>query len=311
MRKKTGYFNYFHQKKLASFVTTNKLSIKPRRRKRHMSLRVFSKHFSFSINKRLSLKAPLKTREFLTSSRSLTNSGKMSLNEAKRIAAYRAVDEWVKTNTAVGIGSGSTVVFAVDRLAERVKNEGLQVVCVPTSFQARQLIVENNLTLGDLDRNPHLDVAIDGADEVDKDMVLIKGGGGCLLQEKIVASCAEKLIIIADYTKNSQKLGEQYKKGVPIEVVPMAYVPIREKVQKLFGGELKLRMAVAKAGPCVTDNGNFILDWHFPQDKEFSWSEVNRDLLLIPGVVETGLFVNMATKAYFGMANGEVKTQEK
>lgn len=276
-----------------------------------MSLRVFSKHFSFGINKRLSLKAPLKTREFLTSSRSLANSCKMSLNEAKRIAAYRAVDEWVKTNTAVGIGSGSTVVFAVDRLAERVKNEGLQVVCVPTSFQARQLIVENNLTLGDLDRNPHLDVAIDGADEVDKDMVLIKGGGGCLLQEKIVASCAEKLIIIADYTKNSQKLGEQYKKGVPIEVVPMAYVPIREKVQKLFGGELKLRMAVAKAGPCVTDNGNFILDWHFPQDKEFNWSEVNRDLLLIPGVVETGLFVNMATKAYFGMANGEVKTQEK
>lgn len=235
----------------------------------------------------------------------------MSLNEAKKIAAYRAVDEWVKTNTAVGIGSGSTVVFAVDRLAERVKGEGLQVVCVPTSFQARQLIVENGLTLGDLDRNSQLDVAIDGADEVDKDMVLIKGGGGCLLQEKIVASCAEKLIIIADYTKNSEKLGEQYRKGVPIEVVPMAYVPIREKIQKLFGGELKLRMAVAKAGPCVTDNGNFILDWNFPQDVDFNWTDVNRDLLLIPGVVETGLFVNMATKAYFGMADGSVKTQEK
>ncbi|XP_037811316.1 ribose-5-phosphate isomerase-like [Lucilia sericata] len=277
-----------------------------------MSLRVFSKHFSVCINKRLTLGALQKTREFPTrQSITTTSSTNMSLNEAKRIAAYQAVDEWVKTNTAVGIGSGSTVVFAVDRLAERVKNEGLQVVCVPTSFQARQLIVENNLTLGDLDRNPLLDVAIDGADEVDKDMVLIKGGGGCLLQEKIVASCAEKLIIIADYTKNSQKLGEQYKKGVPIEVVPMAYVPIREKVQKMFGGELKLRMAVAKAGPCVTDNGNFILDWHFPQEQEFNWSEVNKDLLLIPGVVETGLFVNMATKAYFGMANGEVKTQEK
>ncbi|KAI8122563.1 hypothetical protein FF38_10447 [Lucilia cuprina] len=277
-----------------------------------MSLRVFSKHFSVSINKRLTFGALQKTREFPTRQLiTTTSSTNMSLNEAKRIAAYQAVDEWVKTNTAVGIGSGSTVVFAVDRLAERVKNEGLQVVCVPTSFQARQLIVENNLTLGDLDRNPVLDVAIDGADEVDKDMVLIKGGGGCLLQEKIVASCAEKLIIIADYTKNSQKLGEQYKKGVPIEVVPMAYVPIREKVQKMFGGELKLRMAVAKAGPCFTDNGNFILDWHFPQEQEFNWSEVNKDLLLIPGVVETGLFVNMATKAYFGMANGEVKTQEK
>ncbi|XP_075166167.1 ribose-5-phosphate isomerase [Haematobia irritans] len=235
----------------------------------------------------------------------------MSLNEAKKIAAYRAVDEWVKNKTAVGIGSGSTVVFAVDRLAQRVKEEGLEVVCVPTSFQARQLIVENDLVLGDLDRYPQLDVAIDGADEVDKDMVLIKGGGGCLLQEKIVASCAEKLIIIADYTKNSQKLGEQYKKGVPIEVVPLAYIPIRKKIQKLFGGELKLRMAVAKAGPCVTDNGNFILDWHFPQEENFNWTNVNRDLLMIPGVVETGLFVNMAQKAYFGMADGSVKTQDK
>ena len=277
-----------------------------------MLLRFFVKHFSTNcVNKRLSVPSVIKTREVLRKQPSSNYSTSMSLNEAKRIAAYQAVDEWVKTNTAVGIGSGSTVVFAVDRLAERVKNEGLQVVCVPTSFQARQLIVENNLTLGDLDRNPHLDVAIDGADEVDKDMVLIKGGGGCLLQEKIVASCANKLIIIADYTKNSQKLGEQYKKGIPIEVVPMAYVPIREKVQKMFGGELKLRMAVAKAGPCVTDNGNFILDWHFPQEQAFNWTEVNRDLLLIPGVVETGLFVNMATKAYFGMANGEVKTQLK
>lgn len=278
-----------------------------------MLLRICSKHFcEHYINKRLTTKlARAKTRESLARQFSFNKTPNMSLNEAKRIAAYQAVDEWVKTNTAVGIGSGSTVVFAVQRLAERVQNEGLQVVCVPTSFQARQLIVENNLNLGDLDRQPVLDVAIDGADEVDKDMVLIKGGGGCLLQEKIVASCAEKLIIIADYTKNSQKLGEQYKKGIPIEVVPMAYVPIREKVQKMFGGELQLRMAVAKAGPCVTDNGNFILDWHFPQEQTFHWSDVNRELLLLPGVVETGLFVDMATKAYFGMSNGGVKTQEK
>uniref|UniRef100_A0A0K8WH23 ribose-5-phosphate isomerase n=1 Tax=Bactrocera latifrons TaxID=174628 RepID=A0A0K8WH23_BACLA len=239
------------------------------------------------------------------------SSSNMSLNEAKRIAAHRAVDEWVKTNTVIGIGSGSTVVFAVERLAERVQKEGLKVTCVPTSFQARQLIVENNLVLGDLDRNPKLAVAIDGADEVDRNMVLIKGGGGCLLQEKIVASCAEKLIIIADYTKNSEHLGEQYKKGIPIEVVPMAYVPIRERIAAKYGGELKLRMAVAKAGPCVTDNGNFILDWHFKQNCDCDWAKVNSELLQIPGVVETGLFVNMAAKAYFGMNDGSVKTQDK
>lgn len=241
----------------------------------------------------------------------VSSSNNMSLNEAKRIAAHRAIDEWVKTNTVVGIGSGSTVIYAVERLAERVHKEGLKVTCVPTSFQARQLIVENNLVLGDLDRNPKLAVAIDGADEVDRNMVLIKGGGGCLLQEKIIASCAEKLIIIADYTKNSEHLGEQYKRGIPIEVVPMAYVPIRERIAAKYGGELKLRMAVAKAGPCVTDNGNFILDWHFKQNCDCDWAKVNSELLQIPGVVETGLFVNMATKAYFGMNDGSVKTQDK
>lgn len=264
-----------------------------------MSLRVLSNQFRLVLSR--GLQQPNLTKFQST----------MSLNEAKRIAAYRAVDEWVKDNTAVGIGSGSTVVFAVDRLVERVKSEGLKVICVPTSFQAQQLIVDNGLTLGDLDRNPKLDVAIDGADEVDGNMVLIKGGGGCLLQEKIVASCAANLIVIADYTKNSQQLGEQYKKGIPIEVVPMAYVPVRAKIQQLFGGELKLRMAVAKAGPCVTDNGNFILDWHFKQQQDYNWEKVNNEIVQIPGVVETGLFVNMATKAYFGMANGEVKTQDK
>lgn len=234
----------------------------------------------------------------------------MALNEAKKIAAYKAVDNWVKDNTAVGIGSGSTVVFAVQRLAERVKNEKLNIICIPTSFQARQLIVENQLNLGDLDRNPKLDCAIDGADEVDSEMTLIKGGGGCLLQEKIVASCAKKLIIIADYTKNSQKLGEQYKKGIPIEVIAMAYVPIRERILKLYGGKIELRMAVAKAGPCVTDNGNFILDWIFDTSKNYDWDQVNKELMMIPGVVETGLFVKMAIKAYFGMADGGVKEQD-
>lgn len=235
----------------------------------------------------------------------------MTLNEAKKLAAYQAVDDWIKSNTAIGIGSGSTVVFAVNRLAERVRNEKLEVVCVPTSFQAQQLIIQNDLQLGTLDRFPLLDLSIDGADEVDENMVLIKGGGGCMLQEKIVASCAKNLIIIADYTKNSKNLGDQYKKGIPIEVAPLAYVPISNRLCKKFGGKANLRMAVAKAGPCVTDNGNFILDWHFDTERAYNWDEVNNELLKIPGVIETGLFVNMATKVYYGMADGGVKCQEK
>ncbi|XP_058463041.1 ribose-5-phosphate isomerase [Malaya genurostris] len=230
----------------------------------------------------------------------------MSLEQSKKIAAFKAVDEYVKDNTVVGVGSGSTVIYAVQRLAELVKTKRLNLVCIPTSFQARQLIISNELVLGDLEQNPKIDCAIDGADEVDANLVLIKGGGGCLLQEKIVASCANQLIIIADYTKNSAKLGEQYKKGIPIEVVPMAYVPIADNISSKYGGKLELRMAVAKAGPVVTDNGNFILDWHFPVEKDFDWNIVNRDIIMIPGVVETGLFVKMATKAYFGLADGSV-----
>ncbi|KAL6263408.1 hypothetical protein P5V15_006199 [Pogonomyrmex californicus] len=231
-----------------------------------------------------------------------------SLESAKKAAAYKAIDEYVQNNTVVGIGSGSTVVHAVRRLAERVEEEGLSVVCVPTSFQARQLIIEYNLTLGDLETYPQLDCAIDGADEVDAEMNLIKGGGGCLLQEKIIASCAKRLIIIADYTKSSQKFGEHYKKGIPIEVVPMAYVPIQHKIEKTYGGIVKIRMAVAKAGPVITDNGNFILDWHFPVDMT-DWNKINEEISLIPGVIETGLFISMAQKAFFGMQDGSIKEQ--
>ncbi|XP_034235113.1 ribose-5-phosphate isomerase [Thrips palmi] len=239
-------------------------------------------------------------------SRSYSSPTMSLLESAKKAAAFRAVDECVKDKDVVGVGSGSTVVYAVERLAERVQKEKLQLVCIPTSFQARQLIVENNLILGDLDRYPQLDVAIDGADELDNKFTAIKGGGGCLTQEKIVASCAKRFIIIADYTKDSQTLGEQYKKGVPIEVIPLSYVPVMQRIQTRFGGKVQLRMAKSKAGPVVTDNGNFILDWLFPESK-FDWDSVNTQLNLMPGVVETGLFVNMAEKAYFGYSDGSVK----
>ncbi|KAH0949068.1 hypothetical protein HN011_004702 [Eciton burchellii] len=231
-----------------------------------------------------------------------------ALENAKKIAAYKAVNEYVQNDTVIGIGSGSTIVYAVQRLAERVKEERLNVICIPTSFQARQLILKNHLTLGDLEVYPKLDCAIDGADEVDAKMNLIKGGGGCLLQEKIVASCAKQFIIVADYTKNSQKFGEQYKKGIPIEVVPMAYVPIQNKIEETYGGTIKIRMALLKAGPVITDNGNFILDWQFPENLT-DWNKINMEISLIPGVVETGLFINMAEKAFFGMLDGTVKEQ--
>ncbi|XP_020628184.1 ribose-5-phosphate isomerase-like [Orbicella faveolata] len=136
------------------------------------------------------------------------SAGKAVMDAGKRAAARYAVDTYVKDNQALGIGSGSTIVFAVERIAERVKEENLNLLCVPSSFQAQQLITQHKLILTDLDRQPELDVAIDGADDVDSDLTAIKGGGGCLTQEKIVASCAKQFIIIADDRKDSKQLGD-------------------------------------------------------------------------------------------------------
>lgn len=225
------------------------------------------------------------------------------MDVGKQTAAVEAVNKFVSNNQNVGIGSGSTIVFAVKRLAERVKVENLNVKCVPTSFQAKQLILENNLILSDLEQTPELDVAIDGADEVDAKGNCIKGGGGCLTQEKIIASCAKTFVIIADSTKNSITLGTNWKKGVPVEVVPMAYKVVMLKLEML---ELKpvLRMAKSKAGPLVTDNGNFIIDCGF--DEVEDWKTLNDKVINIPGVVETGLFIRMHKCAIFGNLDGSI-----
>lgn len=219
----------------------------------------------------------------------------------KKAAAIEAVNRYISNNQKVGIGSGSTIVYAVERLRERIRDENLHIQCVPTSFQARQLILENGLNLSDLESIPQLDIAIDGADEVDQNLNCIKGGGGCLTQEKIVASCADKFIVIADSSKNSTLLGEKWTKGVPVEVIPMAYKPVSVKLEAL-GLKPILRMAKAKAGPSVTDNGNFILDFLF-NDIE-NWNSLNNIIINIPGVVETGLFIDMAEVVIFGEEDG-------
>eukprot|EP00118_Oscarella_pearsei_P016593 m.159418 g.159418 ORF g.159418 m.159418 type:complete len:260 (+) comp38767_c0_seq7:21-800(+) len=231
-----------------------------------------------------------------------------AVTKAKRSAAYRAVDENIKNGQKVGIGSGSTIIYAVDRLAQRAKEENLSLVCVPTSFQARQLIAAGNLVLSDLNQHPELDVAIDGADEVDLDLNCIKGGGGCQTQEKLVASCAKLFLIIADHRKDSVRLGEKWKKGIPIEVMPFAYVSVMSKIAAL-GLKPVLRMATQKAGPVITDNGNFVVDATFGQVDD--WQRMQQDLIGIPGVVETGLFINLAHKAYFGKSDGSVGVREK
>ncbi|TXT62573.1 MAG: Ribose-5-phosphate isomerase A [Promethearchaeota archaeon] len=229
--------------------------------------------------------------------------GQDKIELAKKKAAEKAVEDNLQKNMIVGIGSGSTVVYAVQKIAQMNRKNDLQLKCIPTSFQAYQLIVENDLTLVSLDQYPEIDLDFDGADEIDANLNLIKGGGGCLVQEKIIASNSTKVIIIADYRKNSKLLGEKWKKGVPIEVIPMAYVPVMRKMEKI-GGHPVLRMAKAKAGPLVTDNGNFIVDVDFGRIK--TPSELEGKLLAIPGVVDTGLFIGMTSKAYIGQQDGNI-----
>jgi ribose 5-phosphate isomerase A len=222
----------------------------------------------------------------------------------KKNAANKAVEENVEVGMILGIGSGSTVVYAVKKIAEMNQNNNLNLKCIPTSFQSQQLIVENGLTLVSLDQYPEIDLDIDGADEIDNSLNLIKGGGGCLVQEKIIASASKKLVIIADYTKKSEFLGDHWRKGVPIEIIPLAHVPIMKRLEKL-GGIPVLRMAQAKAGPIVSDNGNFIIDADFGVINDPL--DLNLKLLQIPGVVDSGLFLGMAHTAYIGQEDGTVK----
>lgn len=232
----------------------------------------------------------------------------MDLREkGKREAAVLAVNKYVKDNDIVGIGSGSTIVYAVERLAERVRSEQLRVQCVTTSFQSQQLLAKYELTETTLDLHPRLSVAIDGADEVDAGGNCIKGGGGCMTREKIVAAAADQFIVIADVSKKSPYLGKVWTKGIPLEVIPMARVPVCRTIEQQLGGTTVLRMAKHKAGPVVTDNGNLIVDWKFPPrspDNPYDWNAVNIQLTMIPGVCETGLFVNMFKHVIFGGEDG-------
>ncbi len=151
-----------------------------------------------------------------------------------KVAAF-AVEKHVTSGQIVGVGTGSTARYVVDALAERTSCGLLaDLICVPTSFQARHLIIGADLALSDLERHPVIDICIDGADEVDPQLNCIKGGGGCLTQEKVVQSCARRFVIVADYRKKSDCLGDRFPR-LPLEVVPAAYVPVKRRVQQQEG----------------------------------------------------------------------------
>ena len=227
----------------------------------------------------------------------------------KIAAAKRAINKHVEDGQIVGVGSGSTIVFGVEELARRVKEEKLNIKCIPTSFQSQQLIIQNDLPLTSLEQHPIIDIAFDGADEIDPNLSCIKGGGGCLTQEKIVSFFASTSVIVADSGKLSEKLGMNWRNGLPIEILPLAYKPIQKLIETTYGGTAVLRTALKKAGPLVTDNGNFILDWAFPLEVDLTSTANN--LLRIPGVLEHGLFMGMIDFVYLGNKDGSVKLLSK
>lgn len=230
------------------------------------------------------------------------------IEKAKRDAAYACAKKHVYPGCKLGVGSGSTVKYLVEYLESAYKSGALpELVCVPTSFMTKKWLVDSGLPVSDLDCTPALDVCIDGADEVDADLTCIKGGGGCLAREKIVQHASKKFLVIADHTKEAVSLGDRYQ-FLPIEVLPFASTPVCLEIPRLFGGTAGLRMAMKKAGPVITDNGSYIIDWVFPKQKKMDWKAVQAKLADTPGIVDTGLFIDVVDEVFFAYADGSVKT---
>ena len=219
----------------------------------------------------------------------------------KQLAGERAAD-LADDGMIVGLGTGSTAHFAIRRLGERVR-EGLRIHGIPTSEQSRIQAEREGIPLTDFARTPRIDLTIDGADEIDPAFNLIKGGGGALLREKLVATASRREIIVADESKLKNRLGEF---PLPVEVVPFGWQFVRLQVEAL-GCRASLRVRENRA--FVTDNGNHVLDCAFGVINDPA--DLERRIAAICGVVESGLFVGLAHHVVIGTADGAVEERVK
>jgi len=218
----------------------------------------------------------------------------------KRLGKYAA--DLVPANAIIGMGSGSTVFWLIDELAKRIQH-GFFLKIVPTSLQTKNLAEKAGIIAVELNEVDSLPVTIDGADEIDGQFQLIKGGGGALLQEKMVAAASKKLIVIADESKYVKQLGHF---PLPVEVIPAGWKQIQKKIST---GCSKVELRKVDEQIFVTDHGHYILDCYF--EKIDDATALNIALHLIPGVVETGLFINMAHTIIIGYADGRIEATEK
>ena len=215
--------------------------------------------------------------------------------EAKRDAAVRAA-EAVRSGTVVGLGTGSTAAFAIEAIGRRIAQGDLRdIVGIPTSNASHHLALEYGIPLTTLERHPRVDVTIDGADEIDPAGRVLKGGGGALLREKIVATRSARWILVVDPGKLVPQLGARYP--LPVEVVTFGWQGHLDALRAL-GAEPVLRMGGAER-PFVTDEGHYLIDARFP-DGIADPDAVHRELRARPGVVETGLFLGLASEIVVG-----------
>ena len=220
----------------------------------------------------------------------------------KQIVADAAIKE-VRSGMILGLGSGSTAALMIESLAGEIRSGKLQNIRgVATSFQSEVLALQLDIPLIDLASVSQIDLAIDGADEVDPRFNLIKGGGACHVREKLVASKANKLLIVVDETKLVQNLNKSFP--LPVEVLPNAWKQVQEVISKMNGSST-LRMATQKAGPVVTDQGNLVLDVLFNEGIE-NPKDIEMVINNIPGVLENGLFVDLTDKVLVGKIENSI-----
>jgi ribose 5-phosphate isomerase A len=231
-----------------------------------------------------------------------TDPVKLMKQEVGKAAASK-----VKSGMIVGLGTGSTTAYAIEYIGDRLKSGEIEnILGIPTSFQAEVLARQYGIPLTTLDVIDRMDLAIDGADEVDPNKNLIKGGGAAHTREKIVDTLADQFIVVVDSGKLVDRLGSTFL--LPVEVMPMAMTTTMKALEKL-GGKPQLRMGVKKAGPVITDQGNMVIDVKF--DSIDNPAELEKTINNIPGVLENGLFVGVADLILVGeVKDGQPSVRE-
>ena len=226
----------------------------------------------------------------------------MSWTDKARISAAAQAVREIRDNTTIGLGSGNTILGALELAAERIKKENLKITFIPTSYQTEIAAKRLGLKTSNLEEDTEPDLALDGADQIQwRTLDLVKGGGGALLREKIVDSTARRLIIVVDERKLAKTLGGP--QAIPVEIVAFGYASTLSKIRKI-SEKTVLREAAGKVGPVITDNGNLIADVYFRSLRRPEI--VHEKLKKIAGVVETGLFLEMCDVAYVGRKDGRV-----